>query len=295
MTKKEYRQQRCDELELSYNKIKHLFEPHFNASSVHLATKRFKDEFTIPYAKLFDKKSKGVGSGEHLLNFIFDDIELGGSRASCDIFRDGLPLCEIKSVDFYFNQGWVNNFSFGIDAASALLEFHENLKLYLEQSWMINPTFAVDAIDLLNNKFSEIGVKKLKFFDAITLDKNYIKFFPNDGISWVFRSNGDMTLTGKSYGNIYDYAKSPGEFYKLITNSIEHYDTYLEIIGCKTMDEIKMKFVDTILQTKIGQIPFVFFHSKTGDVINYVERLKREKLKCHCVSMSNMKMMALPY
>jgi hypothetical protein len=101
-----------------------------------------------------------LGRGEVLFYFIFDDIELGGSSSSIDVFKvedDGKknPLLEIKCAsrvgDRYFN------FFMGMDEVPASLKFfYRTLKLFEKNDRLGKLLLPTNFAHISKSKFEEL-------------------------------------------------------------------------------------------------------------------------------------------
>lgn len=144
-----------------------------------------------------DDLGSGIGRGEVLIYFIFDDVTLGGTTSSIDIHVTGIPYLEVKAVN-RSGQNWVD-LRLGTDefmASHHLLYRVVQLLLKHERKGSITvpehfgniPKSTLDKLrslsakamktaeeDYFNRLFNgKVGTKRYIFFDIETMLPIYI-------------------------------------------------------------------------------------------------------------------------
>jgi hypothetical protein len=150
----------------------------FTASFPSLATALFSQHGTIPGI------GTGIGKGELLLYFLYDDATLGGHSSTIDVFIAGVPCFEVK-VARLVNDAWVD-FRLGTDefiAGHHLLGRVVGLALKLEeQGLFIMPenygSFPKSMLDELRSLLpKEMAKIEQQYFDQLFLGKAGAKSF----------------------------------------------------------------------------------------------------------------------
>lgn len=134
----------------------------------------------------------GIGKGELLIYFIYDDVTLGASTSSIDVHVNGIPYVEVKVAHRRPNNVWVD-FRLGTDEWTAshhllgtvvreVLRLDQKSKVIAPENLGNIPKSLLDEVRRLSPKvmaraeeeyyaklFSgRIGTKRFLFFDSLT-------------------------------------------------------------------------------------------------------------------------------
>jgi hypothetical protein len=200
---------------------------------------------------------KGIGPGEILCDFIFDDINLGGGSESVDLLKGSSPFAEVKAGRIIQAKNTLGDFKFGTDGANAYLELIDDLKKFVN--------YYNDQIDPDNpikiEKYSEISGSTINMLRQLG-DLGQIKSdFPKKGIPMTLKKSGDINVQSKNVTNI-DKETLPADL-KDVYNSAGGMVTIEEEIS--SFEKIEQKWKDSILKSEIGDKPFIFFDNKSQD------------------------------
>ena len=218
-----------------------------------------------------DHYPKGIGPGEILCDFIFDDVNLGGGSESVDLLKGSTPFAEVKAGELRKAQNAITNFKFGTDGANAYLELVDDLKKFVN--------YYNDQIDPDNpikiEKYSEISSSTMNMLRQLG-DLSEIKSdFPKKGIPMSLKKGGDINVQSKNVTNI-DKETLPADL-KDVYNHAGGLVTVDETIS--SMDKIEMKWKESILKSEIGDKPFIFFdNSKKDGTVLEVTKLTDDNL-----------------
>lgn len=63
------------------------------------------------------QRSEGIGSGELIAYFIFNNVTIGGKNAPCDAYTNGMPFAEFKSGRYSSASNSMYDFKLGKDSS----------------------------------------------------------------------------------------------------------------------------------------------------------------------------------
>lgn len=92
-----------------------------------LSFNAFVKAFPEAAKKISDHRPDGVGPGEMLAWFIFDNLTLGGKNASMDLMVDGLPFAEVKGGKITQKSNTLDNFKLSKDGDEAVVTILNDL------------------------------------------------------------------------------------------------------------------------------------------------------------------------
>jgi hypothetical protein len=193
-------------------KLRQYILHHFNKESVdfmQLNLETFQADYNNFIEMNFDLASKldklrpaGVGPGELILWFLFDEITLGGKNSSIDLLFNGLPFAEVKGGVYIKKDNAITDFKISKDADPAVHLILRDLEAF-------------------NNKYEEITGSKLAYWRDGDISKNTLNAYSHidlerlarkysgpirGNISLLFSSNGEIYQNGimKSIANWHD-------------------------------------------------------------------------------------------
>lgn len=141
-----------------------------------------------------DNRPDGVGPGEMVAWFVFDNVTLGGKNSSLDINVDGQPFAEMKGGYHTLKTNTIDNFKITKDGDPAVCMIMQDLKQF-------NATFkAIRGQDLTGWSDGVVTGTALNLWKAIDLKKlaQQTKGPPKERVYLPIDPNGDvMNLDGE--------------------------------------------------------------------------------------------------
>lgn len=237
---------------------------------------KFVDNYPVFAKSLYGKTiedhyPKGIGPGEILCDFIFDDINLGGGSESVDLLKGSSPFAEVKAGRYVKAKNVIADFKFGTDGATAYLELIDDIKKFVNYyNDQIDPDNPINI-----EKYSEISGSTVTMLRQIG-DLAQIKSdFPKKGIPMTLKKSGDINVQNKNVTNI-EKETLPSDL-KNVYNNAGGMVTIDEEIS--SFEKIEQKWKDSVLKSEIGDKPFIFFDNKKQDgTILLVTKLTNDNL-----------------
>jgi hypothetical protein len=215
-------------------------------------------------------KSDGVGPGEMLAYFIFDNIGVGGKNASIDLMIDGSPFAEVKGGNASSGSK-IDDFKLSKDGDPAVTGLLKDLSKF-------NDKHAEITGELLPgwDNVSEIPATKLRSWRDIDLEelaKNSTGGSKTD-ISLILKKNGDLLRKGETdpIMNV-KTGKSTAPIKKLIDGSTKA----AVDASISTIDKIEERWAEAIIKGYAKDKNFALLDSKTLKLV-FFGRLKKNML-----------------
>jgi hypothetical protein len=123
----------------------------------------FVDAFPEEAKRLSDHRPDGVGPGEMVAWFVFDNLTLGGKNSSIDLLIDGKPFAEMKGGAYTISSNSLDNFKLSKDGDQAVIQLLADLELF-------NSTYRkITGYNLSQWTPGKVGLKVLRTWENIDL------------------------------------------------------------------------------------------------------------------------------
>lgn len=192
---------------------------------------------------------KGIGPGEMVIYFIFNNIGLGGGNAPIDLYMNGEEYAEVKSVKLVGNK--MTNFKIGSDSCPSV----SSLMRYLSH---FNDAYTEIVGTPLEGwrGSSELKVRTLQSWRQLDLEQlaqNYGR--AQSAIQLTVRSNGDVYRKGSSepFTNVL-YLECGRKMRELLSLN-EPIAVNKELA---TIDMVIARWVDDLFDRGLGNKRFIF-------------------------------------
>ena len=242
---------------------------------------KFVAAFPKECALLDRRRESGIGVGEAILTFLFDNITLGGKNSPIDVFMDGSPFAEAKGGDLNKADNAICNFKITKDSAKAVTQVLADLKKFNE---MYKDKTGEDLDGWRGeNECTTVSLKQWRSINLTELevDEEAIKHKPinlqlyRDGK--LFRKGEDEVLA-----NIEKNRKSVNSILKDLINQ----DSTIEIDeDIDTLDKIEQRWVDKVMEEYVEGKTFILFssgdNSKPPRVV-HVGDIHRDAIGLYC-------------
>lgn len=249
------------------NKVKAYFKP--------ATTTNFKDTFNgfvSAFGKearaINDLKGDGVGPGELLAYFIFDNITVGGKNASIDLSIDGQAFAEVKGGDF--SNGTIKDFKLSSDDDPAVITLLKDLGKF-------NDKYAEITGDDLPGweTAGVVATTKLRAWREIDLEAlaSGSGGGAKKAIELLLRTDGELVRKGATDDVIINV--KTGKSIAPIKNLLAAKAAVDKTIS--TIDKIEGRWVDNLFKSYTKDKNFVLINSKNLQVA-YFGKLKKEML-----------------
>lgn len=175
----------------------------------------------------------GVGPGELVSWFLFDNIQLGGKNSSIDLLVDGQDFAEMKGGSYDVKYHALKDFKITKDSDPAV----DLLRCDLQE---FNDTYKkITGVDLTGWEPGSIKTTTLQVWDQINLKKEAKLYAgpPRGDITLRVRTNGDVFVgsSKRPIGNVKGQSLNP-DILKIMTSDMEiavnnHTSTLKKIVG----------------------------------------------------------------
>lgn len=229
-----------------------------NATNIMEKYNKFLAAFPI-IAKAIDKiKPEGVGPGEFILYFLFDNIGIGGKNSPIDVFMDGKEWAEAKGGD-PVGGSTLTNFKITKDSSKAVTQLMNDLDTF-------NSTYSeITGEDLPGwrgaNELTTNTLRKWADINLTTLAKESTGGSKKP-INLVLKKDGDLLRKGEDdpVMNV-NKAKTVAPIKKLISGegAVVAVDKTVD-----TLDKIVKKWADTAYNDYAAGKRFLLFVGSKG-------------------------------
>ena len=222
----------------------------------------FKDKFPSFYNRVFKLSShkglpSGLGHGELLIYFLYDDIELSGYKNSADLIKNGKKFLEVKTVKL--TKEYYYDFRLGPEVRELSRIFIEELKKLKDKF----KEYTGDSPDIIN--WEEIPKRVLDYIDGFGDLNDKIIESHNLKISLQLDNVGNLSLNDKIVANIED-------------QNLKHvlkaeYDGKIKLaekLSISSLSCIKNQYVDQLKNISSAKLPILLFNSITGSPIKII-------------------------
>ena len=215
------------------------------------------------------QKPDGVGPGELVVYFVFDNIGIGGKNASIDIYMDGKPFAEAKGGVYRASDNVVNGFKITKDGDKAVQQLITDLNAFNEKYNDITgedlprwKSAGVATTDTLRG-WRDINLKTLAK-DSVGGSKKPINL--------ILKKDGDLLQKGDDEPILnVKKSKTTAPIVKLIDGgggSIAIDDSI------NTLDQIEKRWAEQAYKDYVGGKKFVLLNSKTMKMLFFGELTK---------------------
>lgn len=244
-------------------------EPYFtkaSESNVQSAFNKFVNTFSSAAGAINSIKIDGIGPGELLMYFIFDNISVGGKNAPIDLYLDGKEWAEAKA-GAPVGDSTLTNFKITKDSAKAVTQIMKDLEAFNEAYSQITGEDLPDW-----RGASELKADTLRGWVDIDLKKlaKENKGQAKKPIDLKLQRDGELKQAGSSDPILnVKKDKSTAPLRDLITGEVEVDDKI------STLDKIIKAWAKQAFDEYVKGKRFVLFSSKTGKLpqIRYVGML----------------------
>lgn len=225
-------------------------------------------------------KSDGMGPGEALFYFLFDNISLGGKNAPIDLYADGKPFAEVKGGRKGPGPNVISNFKLSKDSDKAVVELFKDLKRFNDKyldiigedlpNWDTPATSSTSAI----NSWRSIDLEQLA------------KESEGGGkkpIDLILKKDGDLTLKGDSEPILnVKKSKTIKPVADLVSDNAKVSMTP-EDKKISTMEKIIARWADAITSSYLKDKVVALVESETGKLAFFgqIEPDQIDLLTCH--------------
>ncbi len=235
-----------------------------------------------------DNYPSGIGPGEIICDFIFDDITLGGRNSTTDLLKNKKPFAEVKAGKKISKprdgapNGCIADFKFGTEGSTAYLKFIEDLKKFINY---YHSVFDPDNPKI--DKWSELSGTYFEIFKKLGDLSKHKGSYPTSGIPLSLMKDGDISIEKQPpITNVND--KSFQADMKQLNIDGNKLLTIDENIS--SFEKILSRWKNNILSTKLSEKPFIFFDNgrQTGEIL-LVTYLTEDNLFLERISLNTAK------
>jgi hypothetical protein len=241
----------------------------------------FYDEFPTAAKSLASYgKADGMGPGEALCYFLFDNITLGGKNAPIDLYADGKPFAEVKGGRKGPGPNVISNFKLSKDSSKAVVELFKDLKKFNDKyaditgddlpSWDTPATSTTSAINSWRSIDLEVLAKESTGGGKKPIDL-------------VLKKDGDLTIKGDSDPLLnVKKSKSIKPVSDLISDNAQVTLTP-EDKKISTIEKIIARWADAITNEYLKDKLVALIESETGKLMFFgqVDADQIDLLTCH--------------
>lgn len=227
-------------------------------SNIMVKYNKFLTDFPV-VAKAIDKiKPEGVGPGEFILYFLFDNIGIGGKNAPIDVYMDGKEWAEAKGGD-PVGSNTLTNFKITKDSSKAVTQLMSDLEAF-------NTSYSEITGDDLEGwrGANELTTNTLRKWASINLSKLAKESTGGSKkpINLVLKKDGDLLRKGDEdpVMNV-NKAKSVAPIKKLISGEGAEVAVDKSI---DTLDKIVKKWAETAYNDYASGKRFLLFVGSKG-------------------------------
>lgn len=231
------------------------------------------------------KRESGIGPGEILLSFIFDNITLGGKNSPIDVFMDGKPFAEAKGGSPIKSENAISNFKITKDSSKAVTQVLSDLKKFNE---MYKDKTGEDLPDWKGEiACTPESLKKWRSINLseLEVDEDRVKHKP---INLQLYRDGKLFKKGEdeALANIETGKKSINSILKDLINQ----DVTVEIDeDINTLDKIEQRWVDKAMEEYVEGKTFILFSTGKNDEskppkIVHVGDIHRDAIGLYCTT-----------
>jgi hypothetical protein len=247
-------------------------KPYFKnatASTLEKDYNAFVTAFSKEAKAINDQKPDGVGPGELVVYFVFDNIGIGGKNASIDIYMDGKPFAEAKGGVYRAMDNVVNGFKITKDGDKAVQQLLKDLDAFNEKHHEITgedlPWWrdAGTAVTTSVRGWRDINLKTLAKDNTGGSKKP---------INLILKKDGDLLQKGDSEPILnVKTNKTTEPIVKLIDGSGGNIAIDDDI---NTLDQIEKRWAEQAYKDYVGGKKFVLLNSKTMKMLFFGELTK---------------------